>query len=150
MSNAGDRMRQATDVSLLNQLVLEVYLAAWTMTGVEDEQRLRPVAASSDDADDGETALDVVDLEHFIEATRGLDVGVHRGEIAERRYPSTSRGRGRLLQAGAVARLRSHRRRLGRRRDVRSERVGSVCSTTGPYLTDQTGDYSRGGSCVAF
>jgi hypothetical protein len=143
-------MRQATDMSLLNQLVLEVYLAAWTMTGVEDEQRLRPVAASSDDADDGEPTLDVVDLEHFIEAIRGLSFGVHRGEIAEWRYPSTLRGRGRLLQAGAVTRLRSHRRRLGRRRDVQSERAGSVCHTTGPYLTDQTGDYSRGGSCVAF
>lgn len=124
MFNAEDRMRQATDVSLLNQLVLDVYLAAWTMAGVEDEQTLRRVPASSDDADDGETALDVVDLEEFIRATWGPDFGVHRGEIAERRCPSTRRGRPRLRVAPAGC-LRSHPRRPGPPRDVRPSRGAS-------------------------
>jgi hypothetical protein len=87
MFNAEDQTTgpQAADVSLLNQLVLEVYLAAWTMAGVKDGQRPRRIAASSDDADDGETALDVIDVEHFIRATWGLDFGAPEGDVAVRR-----------------------------------------------------------------
>lgn len=148
MFDAEDRMRQATDVSLLNQLVLEVYLAAWTRAGVEHEQALRPVAASSDDVD-GEIAVDVIDLDHFIGATWGLDVGGHGGETAERRWLST-RGQPRRLQADPPARLRSlrdHPRRLGRRRDVQ-RRVCSVCYTN-PYLMDRSANSWKGDFCVA-
>jgi hypothetical protein len=172
MSPAENRIRQATDVSLLNQLVLEVYLAAWTMAGVEHEHTLRPVAASSDDVDDGETVLDVIDLDHFIRATWGLDFGGHGVEIAERRRLSPRRGQRRLPQADPavpLSSLRDRQRRLARRCDVqqhrpctstersdrtclsaspRSEHVGSVCYTTSSYLMDQCANCWKGGSCV--
>jgi len=147
MFNAEDRMRQATDVSLLNQLVLEVYLAAWTTAGVKDPQTLRRVAASSDDVDDGETAVDVVDL-HRIRSTWGLDFGVPGGEIAERGCLPTRRGRARLLRTEPAACPRNDRTCLSG--SLRGARAGSVCYTAGPYLSDQTGDHSRGGSCVTF
>jgi hypothetical protein len=151
MFNAEDRMPQATDVSLLNQLVMEVYLAAWTMAGVKHEQTLRRVAASSDDVDDGETALDVVDLDRFIRPTRGLDFGVPEAEIAERSRSSMSRRRARRD-------VRHHRpctstERNGRTcpsASPRSERFGSVCYTRGQYLMDQSANYWRGGSGDAF
>jgi hypothetical protein len=55
---------QASATSLM-QLVLEVYLAAWTRsTAVEDEQRVSPVAASSDEEGHGD-ADGVPDLDHF-------------------------------------------------------------------------------------
>ena len=67
MSRAEDRTngRQAVDMSLLNQLVFEVYLAAWTRAAIEDEQFRRPSAASDDVTGDdpGEIHLD---LDRFI------------------------------------------------------------------------------------
>jgi hypothetical protein len=54
---------QATGTSLLTQLVLEVYLAAWTRSALEDEPRLLPVA-SFDERDRGD-ADGVPDLDHF-------------------------------------------------------------------------------------
>jgi hypothetical protein len=133
MSNAEGRTtgRQAADVSLLNQMVLEVYLAAWTMAGVKDEQNLRRVAASSDDGDDGETALDVADLEHFIRATWGLDYGIHEGDVAARRDLSTRTGGARPRMADRGARLHLHDRPR-RHRD--------------PYLVGLCADHRNGGS----
>jgi hypothetical protein len=52
------------DTSFLTQLVLEVYLAAWTRQARQDERRLPTVAASSDDGDRGD-AEDVPDPDLF-------------------------------------------------------------------------------------
>jgi hypothetical protein len=60
----GPNAAQVPDTSLLTQLVLEVYLAAWTRTALDDEERLPPVATSPDEGGGGE-ADEMSDLDHF-------------------------------------------------------------------------------------
>jgi hypothetical protein len=72
-----DAAAQATDTSLLTQLVLEVYLAAWTRSALEDEQRLPPVAAPSAEADRGD-GDGVPDLDHFDCTPGRRHISVHR------------------------------------------------------------------------
>ena len=156
MFNAEDRTtgRQAADMSLLNQLVLEVYLAAWTMTGVQDEQTLHPVAASSDDVDDGDPELGVIDPDRFFDVTRSVDLDVQGGGIAARRGLSIRTGRAGLpLRLGRMRDSHRHGPRTsvvrnGSRRPpaaLRCEHVGSVCYTSGPSLVGQSASFWKGG-----
>ena len=130
MSSAEGRTtgRPAADVSLLNQLVLEVYLAAWTRTGVKDEQTLRTAAASADDVDDGDPG--VIDLDHFFDVT---DLPPRPGR---RRDSHQFRPRTSMERSGRTC--------------LHCEHVGSVCYTSGPSLVHQSASSWKGGSDVGF
>jgi len=145
--------RQATDVSLLTELVLEVYLAAWTRTPIEDEHR---VGASCDEADDGEAdGGGEIHLDRFTPMTWDLERGLNGGATAELWYRSI-RARGRATRrSGFMSECRHRLRgrsgwpaRAGRTAlsaCARREYVGSGCYTTDPYLAGQTTNCWNGG-----
>jgi hypothetical protein len=83
--------KQAAHTSLLNQLVLEVYLAAWTRTATQDEQRLRPIVGPNEVSDDPDGVL--LDLNRVIFIARGveLDYGAAIAELRRRRLPIAAR-----------------------------------------------------------
>lgn len=112
----------ASATSLLTQLVLEVYLAAWTRSALEDEPRLPPVVASSDEGDRGD-AGGVPDIDHF---GRSVD----RRHIAVRhttafRYVEPV---GRLVTRSRGA------RRCDRRRECPHRHSGAFASVAGHDL----------------
>jgi hypothetical protein len=100
--------------SLLTQLVLEVYLAAWTRSALEDEERLPPVAVSSDEGARSD-ADGLPDLDHLDCIPRRRHISVQRTTGFRYVHPVghavTGSGRG---------------RRPGRRRECLHRRGGST------------------------
>jgi hypothetical protein len=94
--NRPDAAAQASDMSLLTQLVLEVYLAAWTRSALEDEPRLPRVAASSDEGDRGD-GEGVPDVDHFDCTPGRRHISVHRTTalryVKPVGHPTTGSGR---------------------------------------------------------
>jgi hypothetical protein len=125
MSSSGNRAEaaQASATSLLTQLVLEVYLAAWTRSAVEDEQRVSPVAASSDEEGLGDTD-GVPDLDHVDCRPGRCRSSVHRTTAFRYVEPV-----GRLVTSSGRARDRRSECRRGRPRACASIAGGDLHST---------------------
>jgi hypothetical protein len=97
--------RQAADTNSLNELVLEVYLAAWTRAADQDDQRPHRADVVNDD-DPGEIVIEL-DHDRSIRLLWGLGMDFDGGEVDGRRrlFPGGRRDLRLLLDAVRFAEL---------------------------------------------